>query len=171
MQPPRTSPKKQLGKSQRAPFAFLAYCVLFTGIFITIQLFLCGLCAYSKKLYVSDGRWLLGICATALIADILFYIRLKRARLDLYREEAELLYAGTILCLPLFQWIFHKEMIVDIFQMRGSYSYIGWVIVAAWICVLLFGLMTDVPNYKIRPDRNHWTVRLRKRFRMPTKKN
>ena len=152
-------------KAQKNRFAFSAYCVLFATVFINIQLFLCGLYALRLSSYVNEGKWLLGIGVGVMVLNIFYFMRLKRQHVELYYEEAQLLYIGTILCLPVLQWLCHYYLYLNIFEIFGPYAYVEWLLMAVWMCVLLFNLITEVSCYKRRSNRRHWSVQLWHFFR------
>lgn len=89
---------------------------------------------------------------------------MKRRGAELYLEEACVLYLGTILALPVAQWLMHRYVYAALFGSTGTYRYVELLCMAAWMGVLVFNFLTDLPGYDRHPNCRHWSCRLRRFF-------
>ena len=146
------------------PNGLIAHIFLFLGVFLDIQLFLCALFSFQTRAYETTARFFSLLAFLLLILCFFFFMRLKRQQVEIYREAGMVLYIGTMLALPLAQWLCYFFVYEDIFGYVGDYYHVGWIAVFIWECVLFFNLRTEVVNYDYNPNRKHWTCRLRRLF-------
>lgn len=151
-------------KSAKSPFALPIYCLLFASIFITIQFFLYGLFTCYTREGDPNGRWIVITSFALLVFSLLFFIRIKRNQVELYREEAYTLYIGAIIAIPIAQWLVHTYVFTATFERLGPYRHVEVLCMLVWLCVLVFNVITDLPGYDRNPNRKHWTCRLRRLF-------
>lgn len=166
MRPSRSLPHSK--KPEKPPYAFSAYVLLFASVFLNIQLFLYGLFTCYTHECDLDGKWIIAVGFALLVFNISFYVRFKRRQVELYREDAQALYIGAFFAIPLAQWLMHTYVFSDTFSSLGPYRYVELLCTAAWMGVLLFNFLTDIPGYDRHPNRKHWSCRLRRLFVGPS---
>ncbi len=170
--------KANPGKSRwrEAPYpryAFAGYLFLIVCVFVDIQLFLSAWNAAYLHVHEDKIRLLLISGGVLLLFCGLLYFLLKRLHADLYREQAFVLYVGTLILLPFAQWFCHYLIYDSVFE---TFLYapptIGQIVlIALWWIAIVIHLATEGVGYRPHPDRDNWSCNIYRAFRTALRMN